>query len=165
MTLSWISALKLEIAIHSRGLFFSLQRLKCWSEITSTNVTSEYQEHFLNVRCKKKSNAKKQITIAKPPSVLTIQLKRFDFTFSSRGDKLNKPIQYPESLDIAPYTSFAGPNGVKDTKIMYDLYAVLVHSGSTCVSGHYYCYVKNSNGMWYCMDDSDVSTCRRYAQC
>lgn len=39
---------------------------------------------------------------------------------------------------------------------MYDLYAVLVHAGSTCFSGHYYCYVKNSNGIWYCMNDSDV---------
>lgn len=29
---------------------------------------------------------------------------------------------------------------------MYGLYAVLVHSGHSCNSGHYYCYVKVSPG-------------------
>lgn len=33
----------------------------------------------------------------------------------------------------------------------------MVHAGYTTNSGHYYSYVKNSNGVWYCMDDSSVS--------
>lgn len=39
----------------------------------------------------------------------------------------------------------------------YKLYAVLVHSGFSCHSGHYYCFVRNSNNFWYCMNDSAVS--------
>ena len=39
----------------------------------------------------------------------------------------------------------------------YHLYAVLVHSGVSCHSGHYYCFVVASNGAWYCMNDTHVS--------
>ena len=41
--------------------------------------------------------------------------------------------------------------------VMYKLYGVLVHSGYSCNSGHYYCYVKGSNSMWYEMNDNRVS--------
>ena len=40
--------------------------------------------------------------------------------------------------------------------IRYKLYAVLIHEGFSTFSGHYYCYVKNSTDIWYCMNDSDV---------
>ena len=32
-----------------------------------------------------------------------------------------------------------------------------MHEGSTISWGHYYCYIKNSNDLWYCMNDSSVS--------
>ena len=41
--------------------------------------------------------------------------------------------------------------------IKYRLYAVLVHSGYSSNSGHYYCYIRASNGVWYQMNDSIVS--------
>lgn len=41
--------------------------------------------------------------------------------------------------------------------VNYQLYGVLVHSGFSCNSGHYYCYVKAPNQTWYCMNDSHVS--------
>ena len=41
--------------------------------------------------------------------------------------------------------------------IKYRLYAVLVHSGYSSNSGHYYCYIRTSNGVWYQMNDSIVS--------
>lgn len=33
-----------------------------------------------------------------------------------------------------------------------------MHSGFSCNSGHYYCYVRAPSGQWYCMNDSVVSS-------
>ncbi|XP_041425984.1 ubiquitin carboxyl-terminal hydrolase 36-like [Xenopus laevis] len=62
-------------------------------------------------------------------------------------------VAYPECLDLRCYTS--EPNG---TPILYNLYAVLVHAGTTCNSGHYFCYVKGPNGNWYKMNDNSVTS-------
>ncbi|GAB6027314.1 Ubiquitin carboxyl-terminal hydrolase 36 [Chamberlinius hualienensis] len=40
--------------------------------------------------------------------------------------------------------------------IPYLLYAVLVHQGVSCYSGHYFCFVRNSDNVWYIMDDSNI---------
>ncbi|ETE59661.1 Ubiquitin carboxyl-terminal hydrolase 42, partial [Ophiophagus hannah] len=93
--------------------------------------------------------ASKRFTIHRASNVLTLSLKRFA-NFS--GGKITKEVKYPEYLDIRPYMS--QPNG---EPIIYALYAVLVHTGFSCHAGHYYCYIKASNGQWYQMNDSTVS--------
>ncbi|KAG4089138.1 cysteine proteinase [Neocallimastix lanati (nom. inval.)] len=104
-------------------------------------------------RCKKLTNAQKQITIYQAPMVLTIQLKRFDFTRSFYGGgKIGKIVSFDEVLNLNPYMSKS-----QHENAIYHLYAVLVHYGGSCNSGHYYCFVKNSNGNWYEMNDSSVS--------
>ncbi|NXE16700.1 UBP36 hydrolase, partial [Lophotis ruficrista] len=70
---------------------------------------------------------------------------------SSRGILSPQDVPYPEFLNVRPYMS--QKNG---DPVMYGLYAVLVHSGYSCHSGHYYCHVKASNGRWYQMDDDLV---------
>ncbi|KAG8181084.1 hypothetical protein JTE90_016597 [Oedothorax gibbosus] len=102
-------------------------------------------------KCKMKVTAQKKFTVYKPPNVATFQLKRFDYIRSFSG-KITKPINYPERLNLRPYMSES-----KGDPVWYRLNAVLVHSGSSCHSGHYYCYVRNSNGNWYIMDDSKVT--------
>lgn len=47
-----------------------------------------------------------------------------------------------------------------DSNPCYDLYGVLVHSGYDTRAGHYYCYIKNSNGIWHEMNDSTVPSLR-----
>lgn len=44
----------------------------------------------------------------------------------------------------------------QDGDVRYSLYGVLVHSGYSTHSGHYYCYVRTSNNMWYTLDDNSV---------
>ncbi|KAM6228848.1 ubiquitin carboxyl-terminal hydrolase 42-like [Spheniscus humboldti] len=56
-----------------------------------------------------------------------------------------------EYLDLRPYTSQAAGE-----PLLYALYAVLVHSGDSCHAGHYFCYTKASNGLWYEMNDTSV---------
>ncbi|XP_025020496.1 ubiquitin carboxyl-terminal hydrolase 42 isoform X1 [Python bivittatus] len=100
-------------------------------------------------KCKKMVPASKRFTIHRASNVLTLSLKRFA-NFS--GGKITKEVKYPEYLDVRPYMS--QPNG---EPIIYALYAVLVHTGFSCHAGHYYCYIKASNGQWYQMNDSTVS--------
>ena len=58
-------------------------------------------------------------------------------------------MQYPEYLDLGAYMSQAAGE-----PLVYSLYAVVVHEGSGCEEGHYYCFVKvkvnsvNSVGVW-----------------
>ncbi|NXN97374.1 UBP36 hydrolase, partial [Rhinopomastus cyanomelas] len=103
---------------------------------------------YLCARCKKKVPASKRFTIHRASNVLTLSLKRFA-DFGRR--KITKDVGYPEFLDIRPYMSQRHGDPVT-----YGLYAVLVHSGFSCHAGHYYCYVKASNGQWYQMNDDLV---------
>jgi hypothetical protein len=100
-------------------------------------------------KCAKKVRAEKQLSIFKAPTVLCVHLKRFQFAHTF-GGKINKAIQFNERLSLEAHMSDRASNPG------YSLYAVLVHSGHSIHSGHYYCYVKSSSGQWHCMDDSSV---------
>ncbi|XP_060795718.1 ubiquitin carboxyl-terminal hydrolase 42 isoform X2 [Neoarius graeffei] len=99
--------------------------------------------------CKEMVQATKRLSIHRNSNVLTISLKRFA---NFNGGKISKDVRYSEYLDLRPYMS----QSHGDPQI-YGLYAVLVHSGFSCYAGHYYCYVKASNGQWYQMNDSSVT--------
>ncbi|KAL4424055.1 hypothetical protein ABPG75_001356 [Micractinium tetrahymenae] len=104
-------------------------------------------------KCPKQSKgvrAVKRMTVDAAPNVLMIQLKRFEFSFS--GHKISKKVDFDLDLDLGPYMSErpAAP-------ALYDLYAVLVHSGHSVHSGHYYSYVRAPNGIWHICDDTHVA--------
>ncbi|XP_071622862.1 ubiquitin carboxyl-terminal hydrolase 36-like [Heliangelus exortis] len=101
-------------------------------------------------QCGQMAGGSKRMTIHWAPQVLTLCLKRFD---DFAGGKISKFVNYPEILDLEPYMSEAVEQEI------YSLYAVLVHSGDTCHSGHYFCYIKANDGQWYKMDDSFVTGC------
>ncbi|XAR62084.1 Ubiquitinyl hydrolase 1 [Bertholletia excelsa] len=100
-------------------------------------------------RCKSYQRAKKKLKILEAPNVLTVALKRFR---SGKFGKLNKLIQFPEILNLAPYIS-----GTSDKSPIYKLYGVVVHLdiGNAAFSGHYICYV-NVQSKWFKIDDSVV---------
>ncbi|KFU86556.1 Ubiquitin carboxyl-terminal hydrolase 42, partial [Chaetura pelagica] len=101
--------------------------------------------------CGQMAVASKTSTIHTAPKVLTLALKRVaGFT----GKKITKVVKYPEFLDLGPYMSQAAGE-----PLLYSLYAVLVHKGVSCHSGHYFCYIKASDGLWYKMDDCSVTRC------
>lgn len=99
--------------------------------------------------CSKLTDASKQFKVHEAPSVLTVHLKRFQMTPYGMV-KINRDIEFGAELDMTPFMS-SQKNASK-----YDLYSVLVHEGQTCHSGHYHCFVKNSNGIWYSMNDESV---------
>ncbi|KAF2073895.1 hypothetical protein CYY_004783 [Polysphondylium violaceum] len=128
-------------------------------DLNQADSLSKALEHFVKselldgsnkykcCKCKKLVKATKRLNIHISPPVLTIQLKRFSWT----GRKVNKPIQFDPTFNLSPYMTSTNSDSI------YDLYGVLVHYGSSTDSGHYYCYVKNSNNIWYGMDDESVS--------
>jgi ubiquitin carboxyl-terminal hydrolase 36/42 len=102
--------------------------------------------------CKKAVDATKKYTIHERPVVLTIHLKRFDNNFM-RINKISKHIKFNESINLAPYMAEKGQKS-----LMYDLHTIVIHMGAFTSSGHYYSYIKNSNGIWHLMNDEDVRT-------
>uniref|UniRef100_A0A8C9F179 USP domain-containing protein n=1 Tax=Pavo cristatus TaxID=9049 RepID=A0A8C9F179_PAVCR len=99
-------------------------------------------------KCKKMVPASKRFTIHRSSNVLTISLKRFaNFT----GGKINKEVKYPEYLDLRAYMSQS-----VGEPLIYALYAVLVHSGVNSHAGHYFCFIKAADGLWYQMNDATV---------
>ena len=100
--------------------------------------------------CRTRVEATKQLTVDVPPNVLTLQLKRF--AFGAGGGKLDKRVDFDTRLDLRSYLSAPAAGHT------YALYAVLVHSGRSLHSGHYFCFVRAPAGTWYRMDDSSVSS-------
>ena len=96
--------------------------------------------------CKKKTNASKQYLIKSSPNILTIQLKRF----TNSGKKDNRTVGYSEKLVLSKEL-------LSEEKVTYSLYAVLIHIGFGCRSGHYYSFVKSANDLWYEVNDNSVS--------
>uniref|UniRef100_A0A663FJW1 USP domain-containing protein n=1 Tax=Aquila chrysaetos chrysaetos TaxID=223781 RepID=A0A663FJW1_AQUCH len=135
--------------IHQIFGGFLRSRVTC----SSCKVASDSYEAFLDIpldikvrellsrikavalkTCNKKVAASKRFTIHRAPKVLTVCLKRFeDFT----GGKIDKVVKYSNCLDLRPYMS-----QTDGEPLFYSLYAVLVHSGNSCDSGHYFCYTK-----------------------
>jgi hypothetical protein len=100
-------------------------------------------------KCNKKTNFKKRFQLDKVPRYLILILKRFKYTtmFTTKIDSL---IHFPiNSLDLTNYMC------TKDTKIKYDLFGVVNHTGGL-TGGHYHCNIKQENS-WIKYDDSLTS--------
>lgn len=73
---------------------------------------------------------------------------------SGKFGKINKAIRFPETLNMVRYM-----NPETDDRLpVYSLYAVVVHHDvmNAAFSGHYVCYVKDTQGKWFKADDSQV---------
>ncbi|KEG09839.1 putative ubiquitin hydrolase, putative,cysteine peptidase, Clan CA, family C19 [Trypanosoma grayi] len=110
-------------------------------------------------------HATKQFRIHKLPYVLIIHLKRFD----CMNRKVNKYVQYPKVLDIAPFCTEEGllratnrrrsAKSKEGSACLYELNAVCVHEGRSLTYGHYYSVVRARNGTWMLCNDEHLSHC------
>ena len=95
--------------------------------------TMEGDDAWYNEKTQSKQNVKKKISYWSLPNILAIDLKRFN--------PMN-PMNKNQILVTFPIND-------------YDLYGIANHSGGT-MGGHYFSYVKNANGKWYCYNDTNV---------
>ncbi|KAG9439344.1 hypothetical protein H6P81_019509 [Aristolochia fimbriata] len=100
-------------------------------------------------KCKKLCPARKQMSVLQAPNILVIQLKRFE----GIGGKIDRLIAFEEVLTLTNYMNKEG----QDSRPEYNLFGSIVHSGYSPESGHYYAYIKDTSGRWYCCNDSHVS--------
>ncbi|KAM0063146.1 putative ubiquitinyl hydrolase 1 [Helianthus debilis subsp. tardiflorus] len=100
--------------------------------------------------CKMLVAARKQMSILQAPNILVIQLKRFEGIY---GRKIDKEIAFEEVLVLSSFMCKTS----QDPHPEYKLFATIVHSGCSPDSGHYYAYIKDAFGRWYCCNDSFVS--------
>ncbi|KAM5137773.1 ubiquitin carboxyl-terminal hydrolase 47 isoform 1-T1 [Mantella aurantiaca] len=158
-------------------------------------------------RCKKKCDARKGLRFLHFPYLLTLQLKRFDFDYTSMHRiKLNDRMTFLEELDMSPFidmedekspqtesctdsgaenegschsdqmsndfctddtldegiclesnSSVEKLNKSSEKNCLYELFSVMVHSGSAA-GGHYYACIRSfSDDQWYSFNDQHVS--------
>ncbi|XP_041998545.1 ubiquitin carboxyl-terminal hydrolase 23-like isoform X1 [Salvia splendens] len=122
---------------------------KALSHFTTKELLDGGAREYQCDQCKQKVKASKQLTVHKAPQVLAVHLKRF--SSQAPGQKVDKKVTFEPTLDMKPFVT-----GSYDGDLKYTLYGVLVHYGWSTHSGHYYCFVRTSSGMWYSLDDNQV---------
>ncbi|KAB1211875.1 Ubiquitin carboxyl-terminal hydrolase 23 [Morella rubra] len=122
---------------------------KALANFTAAEQLDGGERQYQCQQCKQKVRALKQLTVHKAPYVLTIHLKRFHS--HDPGQKIKKKVHFGPTLDLKPFVS-----GSYDGDLKYTLYGVLVHDGWNTHYGHYSCYVRTSNGIWYYLNDNQV---------
>lgn len=89
------------------------------------------------------------------PDTLVINLKRFKQTSNYELHKIDTHVKFETTLDL---TNYAARNTNEENKQVYELFAVVMHSGSL-KDGHYVCYVKHTLDVgerWFFYNDSVV---------
>jgi len=121
-------------------------------------------------KCGKASHeASKRLSVRKLPPVLSFQFKRFEHksTDKSSAHKIDAPIRFPASLNMAPFTTLVMKEMEKENSIPifsypepqtmyeYDLFAVINHEGQMD-NGHYTNFARFQDE-WYRFDDDKVT--------
>ncbi|KAM4721359.1 ubiquitin carboxyl-terminal hydrolase 1 [Rhinophrynus dorsalis] len=98
------------------------------------------EDKYFCENCHHYSEAERSLLFDKIPEILTIHLKCFaangsEFDCYGGLSKVNTPLLTPLSLSLEEWST-------KQTKDIYGLFAVVMHSGVTISSGHYTAYVR-----------------------
>ncbi|XP_071846553.1 ubiquitin carboxyl-terminal hydrolase 46-like [Apostichopus japonicus] len=122
----------------------------CLREFSNTETLSQECKYYCE-NCCSKQEAQKRMQVKKLPMILALHLKRFKFVEQyQRYTKLSYRVVFPLELRLLNTS-----DGAESSDKLYDLVAVVVHSGSGPNRGHYITIVK-SHGFWLLFDDDVV---------
>ena len=112
----------------------------------------EIIEDYNCEKCNKKVSLKKWSKIISLPNYINFGLNRFSYDYTTfERIKLNNKFEFPLELNMKEFCDFSDKNieRLNDNDYLYELYGVIVHSG-TPFSGHYYSYIRDmtSQGKW-----------------
>ncbi|XP_029695220.1 ubiquitin carboxyl-terminal hydrolase 45 isoform X1 [Takifugu rubripes] len=126
--------------------FTSVELLMGNNKLLCENCTERRQKHLhKSASADKKgekmyTSARKQMLISSLPPVIILHLKRFHQA-GMNFRKVNRHVDFPLILDMAPFCSALCKNLAAGERVLYSLYGIVEHSGSMRV-GHYTAYVK-----------------------
>lgn len=125
--------------------FTSVELLMGNNKLLCESCTERRQKQLRKSSADKKvekiyTSARKQILISSLPPVITLHLKRFHQAGMNLR-KVNRHVDFPLILDLAPFCSASCKNLAADERVLYSLYGIVEHSGSMR-GGHYTAYVK-----------------------
>ncbi|KAI8605212.1 hypothetical protein EDD21DRAFT_364219 [Dissophora ornata] len=102
--------------------------------------------------CGSLQDASREIKLDKLPNVLNIQLMRFVYDSVTWTKKKSKDtIRFPETIDFSELLGLG-------ESVVYELSAVLVHSGPSAHSGHFMAHVLDrESNKWFVLNDEEVS--------
>jgi len=119
----------------------------CFKELCQPEYMRGENKMYCN-NCQNQSDAKYFTKMNNCPEVMTIVLNR------GKGNEFDVEFDFPLNINIKNYVH------LKNQCTEYDLIAVLVHTGGSDMSGHFFAFCKsNINGKWYLYNDSIVSEC------
>ena len=134
-------------------LYVTNSLVESFEELVKTEVIENYKCSV----CNENRKINKSCKIWRTPSVLFVQLKRFEIFPNGRIRKNNTEVDIPLSIDISPYcdSSMDTENKINRT---YKLRGFSNHMGSL-TGGHYTadCVCVVDDETWYHFDDSIVS--------
>ena len=114
------------------------------------------QEHltgdnkFWCENCRHLVEAERSILFSDLPTILTLHLNRFSVQKWGTVSKVANSVAVPLSLCFRPWSTQDCPT----RHSVYRLHAVVLHSGSSCHSGHYTTLVQTGEGWLHCDDET-----------
>lgn len=131
-------------------------------------------QKFFCQQCQVRQESLKQMSIRKLPLVSCFHIKRFEHSsLRNTARKVDRYLQFPFSLDMAPYMSSSilrsrfgnriffsegeheDGGGSNELSSEFELFAVITHTGKLN-AGHYITYLRLSN-QWYKCDDAWIT--------
>ncbi|KAF4663316.1 hypothetical protein FOZ61_001741 [Perkinsus olseni] len=135
---------------------------ECLTRYFAPEIFKE-QNAYKCAKCKRTVTAKKTTALYDAPMNLTLSLKRYGYgRFGGRRQKDGHYVKYEKELDLSKFIADSSHSSSAAAPSKYTLSGVLVHSGATPQLGHYYAFVRNPAGFWYCCDDESVTPAKEH---